>query len=305
MKKDKLFLFGNYEGFRQRLGISNVAVVPDAQARSGLFARHGVRNSDEFGARRCCRFPMPSGRRRMGRSWGRVATAPLSLKSRQAIREDFGLVRFDYNVSAKDSFSANYLIDDGENDLPQRTPSLSTRSPAQPVARLAGNAYLLIHRSECRQPWVQPRARVRDTLPSTDPRKPVCLLPELFPASSPLEADADAQACVPSASGRLRPRCEYQKSLHLGRRCALDQRQPFLERGRVDPARSANHQGVSSGRLGTGITYPTLTGISPGFSDTSFRRPRIQLRLATARRKRPGTFRMKSSSNRISPCAWD
>ena len=36
LKKDKLFLFGNYEGFRQSLAISSLSVVPDAQARQGL-----------------------------------------------------------------------------------------------------------------------------------------------------------------------------------------------------------------------------------------------------------------------------
>lgn len=36
IKKDKMFLFGSYEGFRQRLGISNVAYVPDDNARLGL-----------------------------------------------------------------------------------------------------------------------------------------------------------------------------------------------------------------------------------------------------------------------------
>src|SRR3989442_14734728 len=36
LRKERLFLFGNYEGFRQRLGLSNVAVVPDQQARQGL-----------------------------------------------------------------------------------------------------------------------------------------------------------------------------------------------------------------------------------------------------------------------------
>ena len=36
LKKDKLFLFGNYEGFRQALALSNVSVVPDADARLGL-----------------------------------------------------------------------------------------------------------------------------------------------------------------------------------------------------------------------------------------------------------------------------
>ncbi len=36
LKKDKWFLFGNYEGFRQVLAESNVSVVPDNEARLGL-----------------------------------------------------------------------------------------------------------------------------------------------------------------------------------------------------------------------------------------------------------------------------
>src|SRR5208282_3566758 len=36
IKKNKLFLFGNYEGFRQALALSSVSVVPDAQVRLGL-----------------------------------------------------------------------------------------------------------------------------------------------------------------------------------------------------------------------------------------------------------------------------
>jgi hypothetical protein len=36
LKKNRLFIFGNYEGFRQALDLSSVAVVPDAQVRQGL-----------------------------------------------------------------------------------------------------------------------------------------------------------------------------------------------------------------------------------------------------------------------------
>ncbi len=36
IRRDKVFLFGNYEGYRQNLGLSNVALVPDANARQGL-----------------------------------------------------------------------------------------------------------------------------------------------------------------------------------------------------------------------------------------------------------------------------
>ena len=35
LKKDRLFLFGNYEGFRQALAVSSLSVVPDANARQG------------------------------------------------------------------------------------------------------------------------------------------------------------------------------------------------------------------------------------------------------------------------------
>ncbi len=37
LKKNRLFLFGNYEGFRQAETLSSVSVVPDSQVRQGLF----------------------------------------------------------------------------------------------------------------------------------------------------------------------------------------------------------------------------------------------------------------------------
>ena len=36
IRKDKMFAFGNYEGFRERWGVDTVARVPSAQARKGL-----------------------------------------------------------------------------------------------------------------------------------------------------------------------------------------------------------------------------------------------------------------------------
>ena len=41
VKKDKTFLFGNYEGFRQNLGLSNVTFVPDDNARNGVITPLG------------------------------------------------------------------------------------------------------------------------------------------------------------------------------------------------------------------------------------------------------------------------
>src|SRR6202041_1509303 len=37
IRKNKVFLFGNYEGYRQNLGLSDVTFVPDSQVRQGFF----------------------------------------------------------------------------------------------------------------------------------------------------------------------------------------------------------------------------------------------------------------------------
>ncbi|HMD22410.1 MAG TPA: carboxypeptidase-like regulatory domain-containing protein, partial [Alloacidobacterium sp.] len=108
--KNKLLLFGNYEGFRQNLGLSNVTLVPDNAARAQavpsvqpLLALWPVENGPELG--------------------GGIAEAfnhPL-----QRIREDFGTTRLDDNISAKDSAFAVYTIDDSAADTPTVNP-LST-----------------------------------------------------------------------------------------------------------------------------------------------------------------------------------
>ena len=122
-----MFLFGNYEGFRQRLGVSNVAIVPDTLSRQG-YLPIGPNNSEiqvqnlKTGMLPFLNnfWPAPNG----PVSGGGEALA-ISNPAQQ-IREDFGVLRFDYNVSAKDSFSANYLIQDGENDMPPSNPNFAT-----------------------------------------------------------------------------------------------------------------------------------------------------------------------------------
>src|SRR6266446_3671814 len=124
LKKDKLFLFGNYEGFRQRFGVPSVSVVPDANARLGLLPPA----SNPFGPAASvpglkpgmlpfARNFWPAPNQELGGGLALSYANPI-----QKVREDFGLVRLDYNISSKDSFSANYLIQDGENDVPSPDP---------------------------------------------------------------------------------------------------------------------------------------------------------------------------------------
>jgi hypothetical protein len=107
IRKDKLLLFANYEGYRQNLGLSDVTLVPDNASRAAavpsvqpLLALWPVQNGPELGSGIAEAFSNPI----------------------QHIREDFGTTRFDYNISPKDLFFAAYTIDDSTANTPTQNP---------------------------------------------------------------------------------------------------------------------------------------------------------------------------------------
>ncbi|QNI30533.1 carboxypeptidase regulatory-like domain-containing protein [Alloacidobacterium dinghuense] len=99
LKKDKAFLFGNYEGYRQHLHQTSAAFVPDLASRAA--AVPSVQPLLNL-------WPTPPGDAPDFNGIAQVFSSPL-----QTIREDFGTVRFDLNISPKDTFSTVYTIDDG------------------------------------------------------------------------------------------------------------------------------------------------------------------------------------------------
>ena len=107
LRRNKLFLFGNYEGFRQNLGLSSVTLVPDNGARAAavasvrpLLALWPVQNGPELGDGIATAYSHP----------------------RQDIREDFGTSRLDQNISNADTVSAAYTIDDSFANTPTVNP---------------------------------------------------------------------------------------------------------------------------------------------------------------------------------------
>src|SRR5690242_20243182 len=118
LKKDKLFLFGNYEGFRQRLAVSSDSIVPGTNARLGLLPNGApVPNlKPAMLAYANAFWPTPTGLDLPDGTAHSLTNPP------QAVREDFGLMRLDYNISKVDSFSANYTIDNGFRSVPQVDP---------------------------------------------------------------------------------------------------------------------------------------------------------------------------------------
>jgi Carboxypeptidase regulatory-like domain len=111
--KDKTFVFGNYEGYRQALGLSDLTLVPDDTSRANavpsiqpLLALWPVANGPEI----LTPSGDPSG-------IAKAFSNPL-----QHIREDFGTVRVDQALSANDNFAAIYTIDDSASLSPTSNP---------------------------------------------------------------------------------------------------------------------------------------------------------------------------------------
>jgi hypothetical protein len=126
LKKDRLFLFGNYEGFRERLGVSSVSEVPDPMARQGdlpnsVGVETPVANLNPAMLAYMPMWPTPNGPELLVK--GLPSGVALSYAHpRQSVREDFGNLRTDYTLSARDSLSVIYTLDDGANLLPMADP---------------------------------------------------------------------------------------------------------------------------------------------------------------------------------------
>ena len=123
--KDKSFIFGNYEGFRQRLGLSNVAVVPNLDARRGLVPSGTNGPLTDVGvapgvAPYIALYPVPNGQD-VGGGAAEYFNSP-----QQTVREDFGTARFDQIFSTKDSLNSVYTIDDGIALTPQVSNTFTT-----------------------------------------------------------------------------------------------------------------------------------------------------------------------------------
>ena len=126
LRKNRLFLFGNYEGFRQSLAVSSVSVVPDAQARLGFLPGASGVETQVSGLNRnmlpyMAFWPPPNGPELLAN--GIAGGTALSYQNpKQSIREDFGTLRADYAARDRDSLSASYTIDDGNSLIPLADP---------------------------------------------------------------------------------------------------------------------------------------------------------------------------------------
>jgi hypothetical protein len=112
LRKNKTFLFANYEGYRQHLHQTSVAFVPDLASRAA--AVPSVKPLLDL-------WPTPSASDPDFSGIAQVYSTPL-----QTIEENFGTARLDQVFSMKDTLSGTYTIDDGSDFTPTTLDPYST-----------------------------------------------------------------------------------------------------------------------------------------------------------------------------------
>src|SRR5262245_14296660 len=134
IKKDRLFAFGNYEGFRHRLVINSVSVVPNLEARQGRLpsatagVSAGVANLRAEMLGYMALWPQPNGPEILvpatapGTGLVPTGTAYSYNGPKQTINEDFVTLKTDYNARESDSLSISYTVDDGDSLSPLADP---------------------------------------------------------------------------------------------------------------------------------------------------------------------------------------
>lgn len=106
IRHDKLFAFGNYEGYRQHLGLSDVTFVPDDASRAA-----GVPSVQPLLGL------WPQGTKDLGSGISEAFSNPP-----QHIRENFATTRIDTNLTPNDLLFGVYTIDDSDATTPSANP---------------------------------------------------------------------------------------------------------------------------------------------------------------------------------------
>jgi outer membrane receptor protein involved in Fe transport len=128
IRKDRTFVFGDYEGIRQAKGITNFNTVPSLAARTGIITFPGATKDPSIFPSDCvatgvtdqCKVPIdPSAQKYLGlyplpTDAPQAGTPDIAISrfaGQQVINENFFTVRVDHKLSEKDNLFGTYLYD--------------------------------------------------------------------------------------------------------------------------------------------------------------------------------------------------
>src|SRR5213594_3943747 len=106
LRKDRTFVFGDYEGLRQSLGITQVSTVPSAAARRGALSTGSVVVDPSISRFLQTFYPLPN-----GPILGNGDTGIFSFAGQQVTTENYTTAKLDHKLTARDSVSGTFMRD--------------------------------------------------------------------------------------------------------------------------------------------------------------------------------------------------
>jgi len=106
IQKDRTFVFADYEGLRQSLGVTHVNTVPSVAARKGMLSTGPVQVDPAISRYLEAFYPLPN-----GPLLGSGDTGIFSFAGQQVTTENYFTTKIDRKLSERDSFSATYMRD--------------------------------------------------------------------------------------------------------------------------------------------------------------------------------------------------
>ena len=108
IRTDQTYIFGDYEGLRQSLGVSQVETVPSAAARTGNLSTGPVAVDPNVLRFANAFFPLPN-----GNLLGSGDTGIYTFSGQQVTPENYFTTRIDHKFSGRDALSGTYMFDSG------------------------------------------------------------------------------------------------------------------------------------------------------------------------------------------------
>ena len=111
--KDSTFVFGDYEGLRQSLGVTTVDTVPSAAARSGQLSTGAIHVDPAIGRFLDAFYPLPNGPLLNGGD-----TGIFSFPGQEITNENYFTFRVDRKLSGEDTLYSTYMRDSSKTVQP-------------------------------------------------------------------------------------------------------------------------------------------------------------------------------------------
>src|SRR2546425_6001823 len=106
LRKDRTFVFGDYEGLRQSLGITQVSTVPSAAARRGVLSTGSVVVAPSVSRFLQTFYPLPN-----GPLLGNGDTGIFSFAGQQVTTENYVTAKLDHKLASQDTLSGTFMRD--------------------------------------------------------------------------------------------------------------------------------------------------------------------------------------------------